>query len=171
MNLKKSIVVLLLGTSALSVQGQATLYFKEKTGTKTSYDMSTIRKLTFSGLNVNVNLKSGSVSSFGIAAVQRMSFVDYDSPLSIFMASKNSSIISLYPNPANDNITVLIESTKTANTQLEIIDLQGKVVFVQNTTTQIGLTSIAIPVSNLNQGSYVCRIQQDGVVNFVKFIK
>ena len=69
MNLKKSIVVLLLGTSALSVQGQATLYFKEKTGTKTSYDMSTIRKLTFSGLNVNVNLKSGSVISFGIAAV------------------------------------------------------------------------------------------------------
>ena len=100
-----------------------------------------------------------------------MSFVDYDSPLSIFMASKNSSSISLYPNPANDNITVLIESTKTANTQLEIIDLQGKVVFVQNTTAQIGITSIAIPVSNLNQGYYVCRIQQDGVVNFVKFIK
>ena len=170
-NIKKSSLVLLLFISTIGVQAQGTLYVKEKAGTKTSYDLSTVRKLTFSATNVNVNLKSGGTTSYGISAVQRFSFVDYDLPLSTAEISSNSSNVLLYPNPVSDFINLSIESSKVGSAQLEIVDIQSKVVFSQNLVTQIGKTSVSIPASQLNQGSYVCRIQQEGKLDFVKFIK
>ena len=170
-SIKKSSLILSLLISATAVQAQGTLYVKEKAGTKTSYDLSTVRKLTFSGDNVNVNLKSGGTTSYGISAVQRMSFVDYDLPLSAAEISSISSNVLLFPNPVSVVINLTIESTKIGSAQLEIVDVQGKVVCSQNVVTQIGKTQVSIPANQLNQGSYVCRIQQDGKLDFVKFIK
>ena len=169
--IKKSSLVLSLLLSAAAVQAQGTLYVKEKAGTKTSYELSTVRKLTFSGDNVNVNLNSGGTSSFGISSIQRMSFVNYDITTFIGENSSNSSNVVLYPNPASEYIILSIESIKNSTAILEIVDIQGKLVFSQNVATQLGNTQVNIPVNHLNQGSYVCRIQQDGKLNFVKFIK
>ncbi|MEK0439551.1 MAG: hypothetical protein RLZZ504_467, partial [Bacteroidota bacterium] len=74
---------------------------------------------------------------------------------------------SLQPNPSSNQFEVAVFGPISANSQLEVIDMQGKVVFHSNSVNN----KITIPVSNWSAGMYMVRLLDNGQVFQKKFIK
>lgn len=74
---------------------------------------------------------------------------------------------SLQPNPSSNQFEVAVFGPIGANSQLEVIDMQGKVVFHSNSVNN----KITIPVSNWSAGMYMVRLLDNGQVFQKKFIK
>jgi hypothetical protein len=77
-----------------------------------------------------------------------------------------SSGISIYPNPAHDNITIETSFT-LSQVQLSISNLDGK----QLITRQITQPKTQIDISNLPNGVYFVRLTNDETVEVGKFVK
>ncbi len=71
--------------------------------------------------------------------------------------------INIYPNPANDNINIDIEEEAC----IEILNIQGQIVFNESLTTKIN----NLDISRLNSGVYILRIKADRGVTLRKLIK
>lgn len=82
-----------------------------------------------------------------------------------------SPSMNLYPNPAQDKLILDFEAPQGENTQINIYDLQGKLVKIQPTEVTIGKQIMRLDVSNLPQGVYYLKMQV-GEINYTnKFIK
>lgn len=62
--------------------------------------------------------------------------------------------VSVYPNPAKSNATVVVDAT--SNTQIKVVDLKGQVVFEK--VVADGLQAVSINTSDLNSGMYLVQI-------------
>ena len=67
-----------------------------------------------------------------------------------------ASDISLYPNPAEGEVTVAIQ--KAGTSEIRILDLTGKVVLETTTNSMIEI----LDISNLNAGMYVIEVGRNG---------
>lgn len=74
---------------------------------------------------------------------------------------------SLQPNPSSNQFDVAVFGPIGANNQLEVIDMQGKVVFHSNSVNN----KITIPVTDWSAGIYMVRLFDNGQVFQKKFIK
>jgi len=75
---------------------------------------------------------------------------------------KEFSIQGNYPNPFNPSTNLKIESGKSGEVKLEIIDILGKVVSSQSFLVQSGLTNHSISLTEQASGIYFARIYFDG---------
>ena len=76
-------------------------------------------------------------------------------------------MISAYPNPATDAITLNFNAT-VENATITVVDLLGAVVFID----RIGNTdSHTLNISALNQGIYLIQIETNNVTNTIKITK
>jgi len=153
-----------------SIQAQSTLYVKEHSGTQTPYALSSIRKLTFPTGNMTVNKNAGSPTTYALSDIRYLNFTDLTTGV-LETDKAESSYIMLYPNPVNDQLQISYETQKTGNIQIEIVDLQGKVLLQQSINCQNGTNQAIIPVSQLAKGIYLCRLQSNDKVENIKFIK
>jgi hypothetical protein len=85
--------------------------------------------------------------------------------LAVNEAIKNKLQVSVYPNPANDNLFVALDS-KTKTAQITISDLSGKSII--NTTL---LNQNAIDISGLKLGMYMLTVSTENGSETVTFIK
>ena len=97
-NYIKPFVVLFLGLVLQTTQAQTALFVKEKTGTNTPYNLSSLKMVTFKAGNVVVNKKDATTSSYLRSNVQNMSFgkalessFDSDKPIKTFNTEYNQS--------------------------------------------------------------------------------
>lgn len=74
---------------------------------------------------------------------------------------------SVYPNPVIDELNINCSSAK-GNMQIELLDMQGKVVLSK---TIEAANQYNINVSNLSKGFYICRLIQGSTVETSKIIK
>jgi hypothetical protein len=74
---------------------------------------------------------------------------------------------TIYPVPAKDKITLVVRSDKAATTNLQILDVNGRMVKQVRTNINNGNTNIAIDVSSLPQGEYIL-ISADPSVRIAK---
>lgn len=75
--------------------------------------------------------------------------------------------VTIFPNPAHDAVTLVIEGNQTTGT-LEVFNALGKLVLKQDLVSQ----ETQINVSNLSRGVYILNImQQTGYSHTSKFIK
>ena len=93
-----------------------------------------------------------------------------DDPASPQQQTNNNTVIAeaaikLYPNPARDELNV--EGLSAINTNLSIVDMQGKEVIKVTATSQ----TITINVKQLSPGVYYLRIVTDEKVTTLKFLK
>ena len=106
----------------------------------------------------------------------RLKMVDKDgqytySPIRSINNSGTFSV-SIYPNPAKDNLQIQIESDKPTTLQLQIISQEGKVLLSHNTTATAGSILRSINISALAKGSYFLRATStENQENNVKFEK
>jgi hypothetical protein len=74
--------------------------------------------------------------------------------------------VSLYPNPANNQITIATSGNNTI-TKMSIVDIMGRVILQED----VNATSKAVNVSSLTSGVYFARIEQGNATGSIKFIK
>lgn len=71
-------------------------------------------------------------------------------------------VLSLYPNPASSDLTIKIGLDYVSNTQLQIIDLTGKIVgdFSDFFKYEHGIYVAQLDISNLKTGIYFVKVVQ-----------
>ena len=169
MKLKLS-ALLLLCIGLAGAQAQSTLYVKEKAGTQTAFALSDVRKLTFPTGNVIVNKNDGNTNTYALSGIRYLNFTDLSVGVSQF-ANKESDNMILFPNPAMDELKVSFQSSETGNLQIDIMDVQGKVLQQQTISSQNGTNLFAINIAQLPQGLYLCRLQNGNKLETIKFLK
>ncbi len=81
------------------------------------------------------------------------------------------SELTLFPNPANDYLNVDYVTTDLAQTQLSVIDINGKVVHQQVLNENTGLQRVQIDLSRLSAGFYFVQLVAEDSMMTQKFIK
>ncbi|MEJ7558001.1 MAG: T9SS type A sorting domain-containing protein [Pedobacter sp.] len=84
----------------------------------------------------------------------------------VFSKMINAEGILVYPNPFDDELSI---STTVQKASINIINLQGRVVFSQNVSSQDG--TISINLSILSKGMYLLRFKSDGTESVHKIEK
>lgn len=161
----KTFAVLLLGLGLQAVQAQTALFVKQKAGTNISFNLSTIKSLTFDGSNVTVNKKDATASSFDRSNVQYINF-GVNTDIAPINGAENSKL-TLFPNPAKDVLNVEISNAEFKATLIEIVGIDGKVAL----RTVLNNTKNSITLSTLSKGIYLLRSINGTITTNQKFIK
>ena len=82
------------------------------------------------------------------------------------LSTDNLFNINIYPNPSNGIINIEFIDYDIQNVLIELINLQGQVVFVQTITNQKN----TINVSDLDKGLYIIKIYTDTGIKAKKLI-
>jgi hypothetical protein len=83
----------------------------------------------------------------------------YGNPIEIDYSPKhvNTTILALYPNPAQDEVKLDMYFPAQTNGELEIMDMYGKVVKKINIGVATGRYSLPVSISELSDGFYMVR--------------
>ena len=75
---------------------------------------------------------------------------------------ENSTIktFGLYPNPAHDNVRMMLQMEQPGNTVISIIDVKGSIAYSNATTLRSGLQSLDLDISELVSGLYQIVVRQ-----------
>ena len=165
MKQKKLIVLLLFGLGLTQLDAQTTLFVHE-TGTVHTFLLNSIEKITFSPGNILVHRNIGDTITYPLSNVEFLNF-NYLTT-GILNSTMQNSTASVYPNPAVDYLQINFDSRVIGNMQIEIIDLQGRILIRQMIN---GSALAQIPISELAQGLYVCRLQNGDAIENIKFLK
>ena len=165
----KFCAVILLGLGLQYLNAQNALFVKNINGTNTQFSLANIDKLTFSSGNLIVLQKLGSSSSYSFANISRLNF-------GVLTGFKDVSIdestkVKTYPNPVINELNVQFKSITAEIIDLQIIDLQGKILINTILKSEIGVNNYTIFLSDLKRGLYFCRIQIGNKFENSKFIK
>jgi hypothetical protein len=76
--------------------------------------------------------------------------------------SDTPAILSMYPNPANNKVSVVYNSEKDASVAIRIIDVTGRVVFSGNYLAPKGLNTYDVDVNNFENGLYIVAVENSG---------
>jgi hypothetical protein len=96
--------------------------------------------------------------------------IKYSKVLSVDIRKANSNI-SLYPNPVKDVLYISFDAAKAGHANLVVLDAQGKQVLLENNLVQKGINLLHLNASKLASGTYFLRIQNDDMLEVVKFVK
>lgn len=93
-----------------------------------------------------------------------------DDPLSVSETGQHSSF-KLFPNPVGSHLNLEIHSNKEEFIQIEISDLQGKIILTKCVLNMPPGSFTEIDMGKLNSGTYFCRIYSAEEIHYQKFIK
>jgi len=99
--------------------------------------------------------------------------VKESSIISIETKIKGLSILSAFPNPANDQLNVKYTTKEAGNVELQIINLVGTIIYSENINSVAGVSINNIDVSQITSGSYLIQLTNKvtGEKQVVRFIK
>ena len=75
--------------------------------------------------------------------------------------------ISVSPNPTTSDINLILTGAISAESTVEVLDMQGKVVFQTNTVTN----TMIIPTQQWSTGIYLVRLNEGGLISQKKIVK
>ena len=79
--------------------------------------------------------------------------------------------VSVFPNPASNNVFVdLALENVSDNVNLQVVDIQGRVVMTQN-FANVKADKLQLNVANLNTGVYVINIRTEEGFTSARFVK
>ena len=83
----------------------------------------------------------------------------------------NSLSISIYPNPAHNNLSLHLQNNKAETVTVKVKDMLGRVVVQQTSSLGLGINSLSINVSYLSKGNYLVVVDGDSSqqLMFVKY--
>ena len=159
---------LLFALGIAGVQAQTSLNVLAKSGNLTSFELNNINTLIFTSGTMTVNKKDGNILNFAMTDVRNLNFANITS-LDVTNAERGTML--LYPNPVKDHLQIRYESTSEEVVSVTIINIQGAVVFQKKTISQAGTNLFDIPLLTLQNGMYLCRLQNGNKIEMTKFIK
>jgi len=78
--------------------------------------------------------------------------------------------LSIYPNPTTNKLNINFFITESATLTTDVIDMLGKTVLNKNFSVDEGFNQTALDLSDLNNGIYFLRLQQNDQIVVKKFI-
>ena len=167
---QSTISFLIVCLFSLTAQSGKTLMIISKSGQKVNYPLSTIQNITYSGGNMNINKTNNAVSDvFSISDVRLMNF-SLNTAIEKIHSVENQNL-QIFPNPAVNFITLKYFGEVFGNTQIDILNLQGRLFITKIIGSEFGTNNYTLPVTILPPGLYICRVQNNKKTEFVKFIK
>lgn len=79
--------------------------------------------------------------------------------------------IEIFPNPVNDQLNIQINNSAKGNIELQIINLDGKVMKTQSAYSLISRYQDHIDLSGMTEGVYILRTKLESGVYISKFVK
>lgn len=117
---------------------------------------------SFFGTNSGSEIMSLTIEADGKPSEMKYRIPSFN-PTNLNELFANNSI-QVYPNPANENLTIFIEAKSKLNANVTLVDLSGKEVKTVNASELVsGNNFINIPTNDLKNGIYFCNILIDGV--------
>jgi hypothetical protein len=101
----------------------------------------------------------------GGVSYYRLVQVDFDGESEVFGPISvdceiNESSMTVYPNPTDNDFTVLIQTNETfENATIELVDLSGRSIEVKETNIMPGSTVVKFETGKINPGTYIVRIK------------
>lgn len=83
---------------------------------------------------------------------------------------KNISNLNVFPNPANDKVFILFNSTNTMNLKLQLTDVSGKIVFEENEGEIQGAFNRTLNISSFTKGIYFLNLKSSKTVEVRKLV-
>lgn len=84
-------------------------------------------------------------------------------PLAVTNVNSNIQAMNVYPNPAHQNMHVLLDVKNASKVQVMIIDFTGKIVSSFSSSINSGLNALDIPCNHLHNGNYVLSIKGENM--------
>ncbi len=81
-----------------------------------------------------------------------------------------SNTFSVYPNPANNNFTAIVNCELATRGELMITDVTGKTMMTKTISLQKGTQNIPVDVRNLPSGTYFVTLDENGVKQTQKLV-
>jgi hypothetical protein len=152
------------------LQAQKKLYVQANDGTKSSFPLTEIRKVTFPSRTLIVYNNNGNIHSFPFADIHQARFSEWLSGNNTLdLQEKNE--IALYPNPVSEELTVSIISESAQSIEIRILDMKGTTVYTQVGNAIPGANPMKIRLSHLAKGIYICRVIKGKSIATGKFQK
>ena len=113
----------------------------------------------------NIIVDWGNVSGSVIVSVTNACGTSGARTFSVFVNCRTSgselpgAIVSAYPNPVSSKLTVDVQSDMSGSYSIELSDLAGRLVLVDNIQTIEGMNSHTMNVSDLSKGVYMLSIK------------
>jgi D-alanyl-D-alanine carboxypeptidase len=127
-------------------------------------DISGFTELTFYGttdsVGIIISINRNSAPR-GPIAIDLMTFIDQSLITSIDNFKNNGFDLSVFPNPAKENISLKFISTERRNIEISIVNQFGKVVRDNLKYSATGNDTYSIDVSNLSSGVYYIQLITD----------
>jgi hypothetical protein len=97
--------------------------------------------------------------------------IKYSNVINFKLNNSTKTAVSIYPNPAINNFTVKITSSKDETVQVKIFDMLGKVLLNQQTNIVVGINKISFnDISRLTSGTYTVQIMMNNQLFTEKLI-
>jgi hypothetical protein len=106
----------------------------------------------------------------------RINTIDKDatehlSPIVSVKQNTTKGAVKLFPQPANDNLTLQVESPITTKATIQVLDASGRLLWTQTADFTEGVNSFQVPTQNLTNGLYLMTVN-NGITTFTeKFMK
>ncbi len=105
---------------------------------------------------------------YRINAIENTGKMNYSSVVNVKYQPSNY-IVTIYPNPVHNFINLRINSPKPAKLQVNVVDMQGKIVYKGAQTMTGGLVQVNIPVIGWPSQAYLVEIiDQNGAVIYTE---
>ncbi|TNE82091.1 MAG: T9SS type A sorting domain-containing protein [Bacteroidetes bacterium] len=112
-------------------------------------------------------------TAFGGSANGKTVFTKEQLTTGLSTRDANSHLIqtSVYPNPAQSTLNVLVSADAASDAVLNIVNVRGEVVYTQKIQTEAGLINQSLAVDALSNGVYFVQITANGFQSVQKFVK
>lgn len=151
------IVIALLFTFGLRAQS---IYFNYTDGTNSSYNLEDVRKITFDADLMNLHFWDGSMYGWNVSTIGDYQYNESSLNVQEWLNSANAWEVVIFPNPTSTNLNLRYNLPKDDEINIALFDMQGKLFLRKSLGKQLsGEQQQTLDVSNLPEGSYVCRIK------------
>ncbi len=155
----KTLFTVLLLAFTFGAQAQNQMVVELNNGTTDNYLVPEIRSIKFGVSTMIINRNMGAPVTYNIADIAQYSFVDVTSAGSANAGNKNA--LSIFPNPAADQVDVVYTNTSEESISIELLDATGRNLGVIYSGLHQGKQAYKHPL-NLPSGVYFCRIVAEG---------
>ncbi len=136
-------------------------------------------KIKSKGMNGNSNMQLSydytDASPMNAHNYYRLQQVDIDGHMSysgtLDIYFGNETLVTMYPNPVNTELTVDVNTPDATRAQVKIMDATGRVVRTVELTLQAGSNSTKIDMQSLTDGLYLVRISNQKEINYTQTIR
>jgi hypothetical protein len=151
----KTLFTGLLLAFTFSAQAQNQMVVELISGDTDSYLVPDIRSIKFGDATMIIYRNTAAPVTYTIADIAQYSFVDVTSAGSANAGNKNT--LSIFPNPAADQVDVVYTNTSEERISIELLDATGRILGVIFNGMHQGKQAYKHALS-LPSGVYFCRI-------------